>query len=140
MCSDIQPSSPDLEVTSQQNDIENTVPAVEPETETALTEIITESEVPAVNKCPTKYPKTKKVWHLMNVRTASCLMWNILIFKIQPVTPHKEQNKRHSFYTLTKKELQDYKISQYKCLLLWKSNNWVYQDLLFSIVIQDFFK
>lgn len=74
MCSDIQPSSPDLEVTSQQNDIENTVPAVEPETETALTEIITESEVPALNKCPTKYPKTKKVWQLMNVRTASCLM------------------------------------------------------------------
>ncbi|XP_036183477.1 inactive histone-lysine N-methyltransferase 2E isoform X4 [Myotis myotis] len=64
MCSDIQPSSPDLEVTSQQNDIENTVPAVEPETETALTEIITESEVPALNKCPTKYPKTKK--HLVN--------------------------------------------------------------------------
>ncbi|XP_028014487.2 inactive histone-lysine N-methyltransferase 2E isoform X2 [Eptesicus fuscus] len=64
MCSDIQPSSPDIEVTSQQNDIENTVPAVEPETETALTEIITESEVPALNKCPTKYPKTKK--HLVN--------------------------------------------------------------------------
>ncbi|XP_054582530.1 inactive histone-lysine N-methyltransferase 2E isoform X3 [Eptesicus fuscus] len=62
MCSDIQPSSPDIEVTSQQNDIENTVPAVEPETETALTEIITESEVPALNKCPTKYPKTKKRW------------------------------------------------------------------------------
>lgn len=71
MCSDIQPSSPDIEVTSQQNDIENTVPAVEPETVTALTEIITESEVPALNKCTTKYPKTKKVWQL---RTASCLM------------------------------------------------------------------
>ncbi|ELK01331.1 Histone-lysine N-methyltransferase MLL5 [Pteropus alecto] len=64
MCSDIQPSSPDIEVTSQQNDIDNTVLAIEPETETALTEIITETEVPALNKCPTKYPKTKK--HLVN--------------------------------------------------------------------------
>ncbi|XP_057588297.1 inactive histone-lysine N-methyltransferase 2E isoform X4 [Hippopotamus amphibius kiboko] len=64
MCSDIQPSSPDIEVTSQQNDIENTVLAIEPETETALAEIITETEVPALNKCPTKYPKTKK--HLVN--------------------------------------------------------------------------
>ncbi|XP_032944159.1 inactive histone-lysine N-methyltransferase 2E isoform X2 [Rhinolophus ferrumequinum] len=64
MCSDIQPSSPDIEVTSQQNDIENTVLTLEPETETTLTEIITETEVPALNKCPTKYPKTKK--HLVN--------------------------------------------------------------------------
>ncbi|KAB1276744.1 Inactive histone-lysine N-methyltransferase 2E [Camelus dromedarius] len=64
MCSDIQPSSPDIEVTSQQNDIENTVLAIEPETETALAEIITETEAPALNKCPTKYPKTKK--HLVN--------------------------------------------------------------------------
>uniref|UniRef100_Q8IZD2-6 Isoform 6 of Inactive histone-lysine N-methyltransferase 2E n=1 Tax=Homo sapiens TaxID=9606 RepID=Q8IZD2-6 len=64
MCSDIQPSSPDIEVTSQQNDIENTVLTIEPETETALAEIITETEVPALNKCPTKYPKTKK--HLVN--------------------------------------------------------------------------
>ncbi|ERE87775.1 inactive histone-lysine N-methyltransferase 2E isoform X1 [Cricetulus griseus] len=64
MCSDIQPSSPDIEVTSQQNDIENTVLAVEPETETAAAEIITEVEIPALNKCPTKYPKTKK--HLVN--------------------------------------------------------------------------
>ncbi|XP_042105121.1 inactive histone-lysine N-methyltransferase 2E isoform X2 [Ovis aries] len=64
MCSDIQPSSPDIEVTSQQNDVENTVLAIEPETETALTEIITENEVPVLNKCPTKYPKTKK--HLVN--------------------------------------------------------------------------
>lgn len=69
MCSDIQPSSPDIEVSSQQNDVENTVVAIEPETETALTEIITENEVPVLNKCPTKYPKTKKVWFLMNVRT-----------------------------------------------------------------------
>ncbi|KAM4874803.1 inactive histone-lysine N-methyltransferase 2E isoform 2-T3 [Thomomys bottae] len=64
MCSDIQPSSPDIEVTSQQNDIENTVLAIEPETETAVAEIITETEVPALNKCPTRYPKTKK--HLVN--------------------------------------------------------------------------
>ncbi|XP_069852378.1 inactive histone-lysine N-methyltransferase 2E isoform X2 [Dipodomys merriami] len=64
MCSDIQPSSPDIEVTSQQNDIENTVLAIEPETETAIAEIITETEVPALNKCPTRYPKTKK--HLVN--------------------------------------------------------------------------
>uniref|UniRef100_A0A480PRH1 Inactive histone-lysine N-methyltransferase 2E n=1 Tax=Sus scrofa TaxID=9823 RepID=A0A480PRH1_PIG len=64
MCSDIQPSSPDIEVTSQQNDIENTVLAIEPETETALAEIIAETEVPTLNKCPTKYPKTKK--HLVN--------------------------------------------------------------------------
>ncbi|XP_067602081.1 LOW QUALITY PROTEIN: inactive histone-lysine N-methyltransferase 2E [Pseudorca crassidens] len=64
MCSDIQPSSPDIEVTSQQNDTENTVLAIEPESETALAEIITETEVPALNKCPTKYPKTKK--HLVN--------------------------------------------------------------------------
>ncbi|XP_058153109.1 inactive histone-lysine N-methyltransferase 2E isoform X2 [Dasypus novemcinctus] len=64
MCSDIQPSSPDIEVTSQQNDIENTVLAIEPDTETSLAEIITETEVPALNKCSTKYPKTKK--HLVN--------------------------------------------------------------------------
>ncbi|XP_034374714.1 inactive histone-lysine N-methyltransferase 2E isoform X1 [Arvicanthis niloticus] len=64
MCSDIQPSSPDIEVMSQQNDIENTVLAIEPETETAVAEIITEAELPALTKCPTKYPKTKK--HLVN--------------------------------------------------------------------------
>uniref|UniRef100_A0A8C0XC82 PHD-type domain-containing protein n=1 Tax=Castor canadensis TaxID=51338 RepID=A0A8C0XC82_CASCN len=64
MCSDIQPSSPDIEVTSQQNDTENPVLALEPETETSVAEIITETEVPALNKCPTKYPKTKK--HLVN--------------------------------------------------------------------------
>ncbi|XP_006882677.1 PREDICTED: histone-lysine N-methyltransferase 2E [Elephantulus edwardii] len=64
MCSDIQPSSPDIEVSSQQNDIENAVLAAEPEAETPLAEIITETEVPALNKCPTKYPKTKK--HLVN--------------------------------------------------------------------------
>lgn len=64
MCSDIQPSSPDIEVTSQQNDIENTVLTIEAETEAAIAEIITETEVPALNKCPTKYPKTKK--HLVS--------------------------------------------------------------------------
>ncbi|ERE68845.1 histone-lysine N-methyltransferase MLL5-like protein [Cricetulus griseus] len=64
MCLDIQPSSPDTEVTSQQNNIENTILAVEPETKTAAAEIITEVEIPALNKCSTKYPKTKK--HLVN--------------------------------------------------------------------------
>ncbi|XP_058513559.1 inactive histone-lysine N-methyltransferase 2E [Ochotona princeps] len=63
MCSDLQPSSPDIEVASQPNDVDNAVLA-EPETETALAEIIAEAEVPALNKCPTKYPKTKK--HLVN--------------------------------------------------------------------------
>lgn len=55
---------PDIEVMSQQNDIENTVLAVESETNTAVAEIITEVEIPAFNKCPIKYPKTKK--HLVN--------------------------------------------------------------------------
>ncbi|KFO29072.1 Histone-lysine N-methyltransferase MLL5, partial [Fukomys damarensis] len=64
MCSDIQPSSPDVEVTAQQNEIENTVLVIEPETETAVAEIIPEAEVPALNKCPPKYPKTKK--HLVS--------------------------------------------------------------------------
>ncbi|XP_066489799.1 inactive histone-lysine N-methyltransferase 2E isoform X3 [Tiliqua scincoides] len=65
MCSDIQPSSPDVEVNSQHNEPENTVLAAEPETpETTVAEIVTEPEVPALNKCPTKYPKTKK--HLVN--------------------------------------------------------------------------
>uniref|UniRef100_F6WEY3 Inactive histone-lysine N-methyltransferase 2E n=1 Tax=Monodelphis domestica TaxID=13616 RepID=F6WEY3_MONDO len=64
MCSDIQPSSPDVEVTSQPNEPENTALVAEPETETAIAEIVTETEVPALNKCPTKYPKTKK--HLVN--------------------------------------------------------------------------
>ena len=64
MFSDIQSSSPDKHVTSQHNDIENTVLAVEPETETAPAEIITEVEIPALNKCPTNYPQSKK--HLVN--------------------------------------------------------------------------
>ncbi|XP_031794577.1 inactive histone-lysine N-methyltransferase 2E isoform X2 [Sarcophilus harrisii] len=64
MCSDIQPSSPDVEVTSQPNETENTALAAEPETETAIAEVVTETEVPALNKCPTRYPKTKK--HLVN--------------------------------------------------------------------------
>lgn len=62
MCSDLQPSSPDIEVASQPNDVDSTVLA-EPDTETALAEIIAEAEVPALTKCPTKYPKTKKVMH-----------------------------------------------------------------------------
>lgn len=61
MCSDIQPSSPDVEVTSQHNETENAALVAEPETETVVTEMVTETEVPALNKCPTKYPKTKKV-------------------------------------------------------------------------------
>nr|XP_014436306.1 inactive histone-lysine N-methyltransferase 2E isoform X1 [Pelodiscus sinensis] len=63
-CSDIQPSSPDVEVASQQNETENTALATEPETETAVAEIVTETEAPALNKYPAKYPKTKK--HLVS--------------------------------------------------------------------------
>jgi len=61
MCSDIQPSSPDVEVTSQHNETENTALVAEPETEAVVTEMVTETEAPALNKCPAKYPKTKKV-------------------------------------------------------------------------------
>ncbi|KAF4793910.1 histone-lysine N-methyltransferase 2E [Turdus rufiventris] len=64
MCSDIQPSSPDVEVTSQHNETENTALVAEPETETVVTEMVTETEAPALSKCPTKYPKTKK--HLVS--------------------------------------------------------------------------
>ncbi|XP_053113381.1 inactive histone-lysine N-methyltransferase 2E isoform X4 [Hemicordylus capensis] len=64
MCSDIQPSSPDVEVNLQHNESENTALSVEPETETTVAEIVTEPEAPALNKCPTKYPKTKK--HLVS--------------------------------------------------------------------------
>ncbi|KAM6437510.1 inactive histone-lysine N-methyltransferase 2E isoform 2-T7 [Liasis olivaceus] len=64
MCSDIQPSSPDVEVISQHNEPENTVLSAEPEAETTVAEIVPEPEAPALNKCPTKYPKTKK--HLVS--------------------------------------------------------------------------
>ncbi|KAJ7407122.1 hypothetical protein WISP_128366 [Willisornis vidua] len=64
MCSDIQPSSPDVEVTSQHNETENAALVAEPETETVVTEMVTETEAPALSKCPTKYPKTKK--HLVS--------------------------------------------------------------------------
>uniref|UniRef100_A0A8D0HPE7 Uncharacterized protein n=1 Tax=Sphenodon punctatus TaxID=8508 RepID=A0A8D0HPE7_SPHPU len=66
MCSDIQPSSPDVEVTSQHNETENTqLVSAEPETETIVADIVTEEEAaPALNKCPPKYPKTKK--HLVS--------------------------------------------------------------------------
>ena len=37
MCSDIQPSSPDVEVTSQHNETENAALVAEPETETVVT-------------------------------------------------------------------------------------------------------
>lgn len=69
MCSDIQPSSPDVEVTSQHNETENAALVAEPETETVVTEMVTETEVPALNKCPTKYPKTKKVCLLRDGET-----------------------------------------------------------------------
>nr|XP_033815124.1 inactive histone-lysine N-methyltransferase 2E isoform X3 [Geotrypetes seraphini] len=61
-CSDIQPSSPDVEVISQQNEIEIPVVTTEPENEIAAAdpEDVTEIESPALNKCPAKYPKTKK--------------------------------------------------------------------------------
>uniref|UniRef100_A0A8C4XJC9 Lysine methyltransferase 2E (inactive) n=1 Tax=Falco tinnunculus TaxID=100819 RepID=A0A8C4XJC9_FALTI len=62
MCSDIQPSSPDVEVTSQHHETENAALVAEPETETVVTEMVTETEAPALSKCPTKYPKTKKRW------------------------------------------------------------------------------
>lgn len=61
MCSDIQPSSPDVEVISQHNEPEAAVLSAEPEAETPVAEIVPEPEAPALNKCPTKYPKTKKV-------------------------------------------------------------------------------
>ncbi|XP_064558945.1 inactive histone-lysine N-methyltransferase 2E isoform X1 [Zonotrichia leucophrys gambelii] len=64
MCSDIQPSSPDVEVTAQHNETENAALVAEPETETVVTEMVTETEAPALSKCPTKYPKTKK--HLVS--------------------------------------------------------------------------
>ncbi|XP_042325560.1 inactive histone-lysine N-methyltransferase 2E [Sceloporus undulatus] len=64
MCSDIQPSSPDVEVSSQHNEPENAALSAEPETETTVAEIVPEPEAPALNKCPTKYPKTKK--HLVD--------------------------------------------------------------------------
>lgn len=61
MCSDIQPSSPDVEVNLQHNEPETAVLSAEPEPEPTVAEIVTEPEAPALNKCPTKYPKTKKV-------------------------------------------------------------------------------
>uniref|UniRef100_A0A8C5RZ15 Histone-lysine N-methyltransferase 2E n=1 Tax=Laticauda laticaudata TaxID=8630 RepID=A0A8C5RZ15_LATLA len=64
MCSDIQPSSPDVEVISQHNEPETTMLSVEPEAETPVAVIVPEPEAPALNKCPTKYPKTKK--HLVS--------------------------------------------------------------------------
>lgn len=67
MCSDIQPSSPDVEVTSQHNEPDNAALSAEPETEATVTEIITEPEAPALNKGPIKYPKTKKVGGFLNV-------------------------------------------------------------------------
>nr|XP_060634334.1 inactive histone-lysine N-methyltransferase 2E isoform X2 [Anolis sagrei ordinatus] len=65
MCSDIQPSSPDVEVSSQHNEPENAAaPSVEPEVEATVAEVVPEPEAPALNKCPTKYHKQKK--HLVD--------------------------------------------------------------------------
>lgn len=75
MCSDIQPSSPDVEVTSQHNETENAALVAEPETETVVTEMVTETEAPALNKCPTKYPKTKKVCLLRDGENSMAFNW-----------------------------------------------------------------
>ncbi|EHB08953.1 Histone-lysine N-methyltransferase MLL5, partial [Heterocephalus glaber] len=64
MCSDVQPPSPDVEITTQPHEVENPVLVIEPDTETAVAEIVTETEAPALHKCPLKYPKTKK--HLVS--------------------------------------------------------------------------
>lgn len=94
MCSDIQPSSPDVEVSSQHNEPEIIVPVAEPETETAVPEIVPEPEAPALNKCPTKYPKTKKVCAFLNL-TVSFLMpdvrrksvWGSALLQENPSSP-----------------------------------------------------
>ncbi|XP_053572523.1 inactive histone-lysine N-methyltransferase 2E isoform X2 [Bombina bombina] len=73
-CSDIQPSSPDVEV-SPQVDTENQALKEEPDNEnplpvssvavtTAEIEEVNDIETPTQNKCSAKYPKTKK--HLVN--------------------------------------------------------------------------
>ncbi|XP_078536618.1 inactive histone-lysine N-methyltransferase 2E isoform X2 [Lissotriton helveticus] len=65
-CSDIQPSSPDVEVSVHQNDIENIDFLPEPESEQIAIdpEIVSENEAPEPSKCQAKYPKTKK--HLVS--------------------------------------------------------------------------
>ncbi|XP_018421941.1 PREDICTED: histone-lysine N-methyltransferase 2E isoform X2 [Nanorana parkeri] len=72
-CSDVQPSSPDVEVTPQQVEAETNTPVEEPVSENSTataviapveTDEVTDPEPVAQNKCPSKYPKTKK--HLVN--------------------------------------------------------------------------
>ncbi|XP_063304208.1 inactive histone-lysine N-methyltransferase 2E isoform X6 [Pelobates fuscus] len=63
-CSDIQPSSPDVEITPQHAEPENCALAEEHINENADTPVDTEEvkeiESPIHNKCSVKYPKTKK--------------------------------------------------------------------------------
>ncbi|KAJ1161270.1 hypothetical protein NDU88_001757 [Pleurodeles waltl] len=65
-CSDIQPSSPDVEVPMHQNEIENIDFLPEPDSEHIAIdpEIVSENEAPEPSKCQGKYPKTKK--HLVS--------------------------------------------------------------------------
>ncbi|XP_056429501.1 inactive histone-lysine N-methyltransferase 2E isoform X3 [Hyla sarda] len=68
-CSDVQPSSPDVEVTPQQVEPETSALVEEPVNESTATDAVSVAaeteEVPDAeplvqNKCPSKYPKTKK--------------------------------------------------------------------------------
>ncbi|KAM8973535.1 inactive histone-lysine N-methyltransferase 2E isoform 2-T2 [Pelodytes ibericus] len=63
-CSDVQPSSPDVEVTPQQAETEQDALPEEPSNENVDTPMDTEDvpeiESPVHNKCSVKYPKTKK--------------------------------------------------------------------------------
>ncbi|XP_041442462.1 inactive histone-lysine N-methyltransferase 2E isoform X2 [Xenopus laevis] len=65
-CSDIQPSSPDVELVPQQSEPENIAVTEEPPNESSIadTEEVTETESCAQKMCSIKYPKTKK--HLVN--------------------------------------------------------------------------
>ncbi|KAM9313084.1 inactive histone-lysine N-methyltransferase 2E [Gastrophryne carolinensis] len=72
-CSDVQPSSPDVEVTPQQGgEAETHALAEEPVCETSTAEVTATAEPEDIvdadpvlqNKCPSKYPKTKK--HLVS--------------------------------------------------------------------------
>ncbi|KAE8616330.1 hypothetical protein XENTR_v10008773 [Xenopus tropicalis] len=65
-CSDIQPSSPDVEVVPQQIETENNAVPEEPPNESSPhnTEEVPETESCVQSKCSIKYPKTKK--HLVN--------------------------------------------------------------------------
>ncbi|XP_069485220.1 inactive histone-lysine N-methyltransferase 2E isoform X2 [Ambystoma mexicanum] len=65
-CSDVQPSSPDVEITLQQNEIENIEFIAEPELEHIPSdpELVSETETLSLSKYTSKYPKTKK--HLVS--------------------------------------------------------------------------